>query len=333
MVWVNVDKPTKRCVIHADPECIYVIRKGETPFKGVGEIKRDGGWLKFSAIKEAQSFCRSKFPSFSVSVHCGYNLTNNRISSKLSQILSQIPLEKWNKIVEKEPEWQFMHDLLHSWGFGRFAVLMVAAGLNDFQLKGKAEVAYWPKIRELLDREPESLKDLELILVKFYSKERLPEIKLRRLKRFLSSGLANWLWNSSPPEVAENFLRIWYDLAATMGQSRDRKTITFAMKCLGIALLIAGESRFSFERIPIPVDYRVREFTRRLGVEVRDDEDIRRFWNSVLEDVKKSVEINMIHLDSLIWQIGVLSKPEIVNYFAKLGLQGLGERIVEVLER
>jgi len=33
-------------------------------------------------------------------------------------------------------------------------ILVVAAGLNDFQLKGKAEVAYWPKIRELIGRDP-----------------------------------------------------------------------------------------------------------------------------------------------------------------------------------
>jgi DNA-(apurinic or apyrimidinic site) lyase len=244
-------------------------------------------------------------------------------------------MEVWNKIVEKEPEWRFMHDLLQFWGFGRFAVLMVAAGLNDFQLKGKAEVAYWPKVRELLDREPipTSIKDLELILSRFYSKERLPELKLRRLRRFLSSRLANWLWNSSPPEVAENFVRVWHDLAATMRQSKDAKTITFAMKCLGIALLIAGESSFSFERIPIPVDYRVREFTRRLGVDVEDDEEVREFWNQILKEIRKSVEINinMIHLDSLIWQIGVLSKPEIVDYFAKLGLREVGEKIREVI--
>lgn len=59
------------------------------------------------------------------------------------------------------------------------------------------------------------------------------------------------------------------------------------MKCLGIALLMAGETNFSFESIPIPVDYRVREFTRRLGIAVNTDEDVRRFWNKVLEGLRK----------------------------------------------
>ncbi|AGK61357.1 Uncharacterized protein conserved in archaea [Archaeoglobus sulfaticallidus PM70-1] len=235
----------------------------------------------------------------------------------ISAILSAIPVEIWDRVVQEEPEWKHMREFLESYGFGRFAVLMIAAGLNDFQLKGKAEVAYWPKMRELLKRNntPNSPRELESILAEFYANERLPDLKLRRLNRFLSSRLAEWLWNAMPGEVTENFLRIWYDLAATMRQERSVKTIVFAMKCLGIALLMAGESNFCFERIPIPVDYRVREFTKRTGVVVRDDEDVRTFWGKVLEELRgRGLEINMIHLDSLIWQIGVLSKPEIVDY-------------------
>jgi DNA-(apurinic or apyrimidinic site) lyase len=252
----------------------------------------------------------------------------------ISTIFSAIPMEIWDKIVQEEPEWKYMREFLESYGFGKFAVLMIAAGLNDFQLKGKAEVAYWPKIRDLLEshKVPNSTQELESILVEFYANERLLDLKLRRLDRFLSSRLAEWLWNAEPREVAENFLRIWYDLATIMRQERSAKTIVFAMKCLGIALLMAGESNFSFERIPVPVDYRVREFTRRLGVAVRDDEDVRVFWSRILEELRRDgLEVNMIHLDSLIWQIGVLSKSEIVDYFAKLGLREVGEKIVRVV--
>jgi DNA-(apurinic or apyrimidinic site) lyase len=254
--------------------------------------------------------------------------------STASTVLSLIPIEVWNKIVQEEPEWKHMRKFLESYGFGRFAVLMVATGLNDFQLKGKAEVAYWPKICRVLKahKVPDSIQELKSILSEFYANERLPELKLRRLNRFLSSRLAEWLWNAEPKELAENFLKIWYDLAATMRQKKDAKTIVFAMKCLGIALLMAGESNFNFERIPIPVDYRVREFTKRLGVTVRDDEDVRNYWGRVLGKLRENgLEVNMIHLDSLIWQIGVLSKAEILDYFSKLGLRDVGERIVEVV--
>jgi DNA-(apurinic or apyrimidinic site) lyase len=254
--------------------------------------------------------------------------------STASTVLSLIPIEVWNKIVQEEPEWKHMRKFLESYGFGRFAVLMVATGLNDFQLKGKAEVAYWPKICRVLKahKVPDSIQELKSILSEFYANERLPELKLRRLNRFLSSRLAEWLWNAEPKELAENFLKIWYDLAATMRQEKDAKTIVFAMKCLGIALLMAGKSNFNFERIPIPVDYRVREFTKRFGVTVRDDEDVRNYWGRVLGKLRENgLEVNMIHLDSLIWQIGVLSEAEILDYFSKLGLRDVGERIVEVV--
>ena len=251
----------------------------------------------------------------------------------LSRILSEIPFEVWNRIVEEEPEWKHMHAFLENYGFGKFAVLMVVLGLNDYQLKGKAEVSYWPRIRALLENKPvpETPAELEDLLKEFYSNERLPRQKLRRLKKFLSSELARELWRSSPREVSENFVQIWYALADTMKQDREAKTITFAMKCLGIALLLAGESEFSFERIPIPVDYRVREFTKRLGVEFQDDEDVRRFWHAVLSEIRKVAPINMIHFDSLIWQIGVLEKHEIVEYFSRFGLKEVGEKLAEVI--
>jgi DNA-(apurinic or apyrimidinic site) lyase len=251
----------------------------------------------------------------------------------LTKILSEIPLEVWNNIVREEPEWSYMHRFLKKYGFGRFVVLMIAAGLNDFQFKGKAGIAYWPKLRDLLEKKaPDSLKEMEEMLAEFYARERLSDLKLKRLNHFLSSELADKLWIAEPEDIVENFIRIWYELAATMNQSRDAKTIAFAMKCTGISLLMAGKSNFSFEKIPIPVDYRVREFTKRLRVPVRDDRDVRAFWSQVLEGIKRGVNINMIHLDSLIWQIGVLRKHEIVEYFSSFGLSELGEKIAEMVE-
>lgn len=252
----------------------------------------------------------------------------------IGDLLAQIPFETWIRVVEEEPEWRCMHEFLERYGFGRFAVLMIAAGLNDFQLKGKAEVAYWPKLRDLLERKnvPDSLGEMEEILTEFYVRERFSSLKLKRLNRFLTSRLAGRLWHSMPKDTAENFLGIWYELASTMKQNKDAKTIVFGMKCLGIALLMSGENNFNFERIPIPVDYRIREFTRRLGVSVKGDEDVRRFWSKILGEIRKRVSINMIHLDSLIWQIGVLKKNEIEMYFSRFGLSELGEKMAELVE-
>ena len=35
-------------------------------------------------------------------------------------------------VVREELEWRYMSEFLESYGFGRFAVLMIAAGLIDF---------------------------------------------------------------------------------------------------------------------------------------------------------------------------------------------------------
>ncbi len=227
-----------------------------------------------------------------------------------------------------------MKEFFERYGFGRFAVLMIVTGLNDFLLKGRAEIAYWPKLRELLDRNetPSFPNEMECLLLKFYSKERVPSLKLKRLNRFLSSELAVELWSAKPKDAASEFPQIWYELAAVMKQNRDAKTIAFAMKCFGIALIIAGESNFRFEQIPIPVDYRVKEFTKRLGVNVKTNDGIREFWNNVFEELRKGISINMIHLDSLIWQIGIMSNEEIIEYFTKLNLSLVGKRLVKILE-
>lgn len=248
-------------------------------------------------------------------------------------IFSKIPLDVWDKIVDNEPEKKYMGDFHKRYGFGRFAVLMVVAGLNDYQLKGKADIAYWPVLRDILNKNktPDTLDEMKDILSEFYIRERFATRKLDRLNRFLSSKLASELWNSIPKKVAENFINIWYRLAFTMNQNIKAKTIVFAMKCLGISLIIAGESNFTFERIPIPVDYRVRRFIERIGVNVRTDDDVRMFWSRVLLDIRKRVPINMIHLDSLIWQIGTMNKGNIIEYFSNLGLESIGEKLINIL--
>ena len=53
MVWVNIDKPTKKITIHTNENCTYVVDKKETPYKGIEELKRDGGWISFNGEDEA----------------------------------------------------------------------------------------------------------------------------------------------------------------------------------------------------------------------------------------------------------------------------------------
>jgi len=247
-------------------------------------------------------------------------------------LLAQMPLEVWNKIVMDEPEWQCMRGFLEKYGFGRFSVLMISAGLNDYQLKGRAEKVYWPRIKELLEgkKAPNTLEEMESMLAEFYRNERLAEQKLKRLNRFLSSSLAKSLWKASPNEAARDFPQIWLKLSEVMQQKPSDKTIAFAMKTLGLALLMAGRSDLPIETT-IPVDSRIRSFTQRLSISAENDETVKAFWKDVLERLRENLPISMIHLDSLVWQIGTLSKAEIVNYFSQLGLRNIGERLAEML--
>jgi len=253
----------------------------------------------------------------------------------LAKILSEIPLEVWDRIVKEEPEWRYMGPFLNRYGFGPFATLMVVTGLNDFKLKGRAEVSYWPKISRILDSSPvpESPRELYAILEQFHRNELYSDLKVNRLGRFLFSPLAEKLWNSTPKTVSRDFPSIWKELAYTMRQNPEAKTISFAMKCLGISLLMVGEYDFDFSEIPIPVDYRVRIFSKKAGfVATEDDNEIRQTWQDVLELIKRrKPEVTMIHLDSLIWQIARMNKKEMLDYFSKMGCRSVGENIVSFL--
>lgn len=270
--------------------------------------------------------------------HSSESKTIEEIEDKkksIAKILSTIPLDVWNHIVKEEPEWSYMKHFLDRYGFGPFATLMVATGLNDFKLKGKAEVSYWPKIASILESSytPKSPKELYLILKRFYKTELYGNLKINRLNRFLSSPLAEKLWNSTPKAVSEDFPNIWRELAYTMRQNPEAKTIAFAMKCLGISLLMVEEYNFDFGNIPIPVDFRVRKFSERAGLVISgDDDEIRQIWQEVLDFIRaKEPKVTMIHLDSLIWQIGTKRKHEILDYFVKLGIEDVGKKIVEMI--
>jgi len=60
--WLNIDKPTKKCVLHIEG-CTYEVEKEATPLKGIEEIKKHGGWLSFSSRQEALAYFKHKWAS------------------------------------------------------------------------------------------------------------------------------------------------------------------------------------------------------------------------------------------------------------------------------
>lgn len=256
---------------------------------------------------------------------------------RLLSILGRIPWPAWEQVCMEEPEWHNMLPFLNQSGYGPFAVMMLAAGLNDYQLRGRAEVAYWPPIRKLLSSAPPPLSPdgLTELLMPFYENERYNTVKIRRLKQFLSSRLAKMLWQRSPAQVSEIFPYIWRELAKTMNQAPQDKTISFAMKCLGLSLLMAGVSTFDFTRIPIPVDIRVVGFSQNIGLCTTDSpQTIRDIWNSILSMLqKKQPSLTMIHLDSLVWQIAAMNDTQMRRYFERIGARQAGIELSVLLQQ
>lgn len=80
-IWVNIDIPTKTLTLHQN--CVYIDKMKESNFKGIGTIKRDGGWIKKNRLKEIRILHEEKYPDYTMKSHClSNNQSNNLFNSK-----------------------------------------------------------------------------------------------------------------------------------------------------------------------------------------------------------------------------------------------------------
>ena len=243
---------------------------------------------------------------------------------RFADVLSSLTPEAWDKALRRQPEWFGLEDRAGVFGEGPFAVLLTLAGLNAFQLKGRAETGYWTQLPEHICAMAScpTPQDLAVQLEPFYLRERLHAQKVKRLHRFLNSPLAGRMWASTAADLAGTFPAFRPHLAGVMGQSATAKTVCYAAKCLGIALLICGESRFDASDLPVPVDSRIL----RLSTELRlcaplTPAPVRTCWEQILKQIqKRSPHVTMIHLDSLVWQLAGLNADGRAAYLTDLGL-------------
>ena len=70
MIWLNLDKSTKKCTIHTNIKCRYILNKKETRLKGINTIKKDGGWISFPDLSSTEEFCMSEYIGYSMSNCC-----------------------------------------------------------------------------------------------------------------------------------------------------------------------------------------------------------------------------------------------------------------------
>ncbi len=57
--WLNIDLPTSDAKLHVK-SCRHVAAIDPTPLKGVGKLKRDGGWMVFETEQEAEDFVHNE---------------------------------------------------------------------------------------------------------------------------------------------------------------------------------------------------------------------------------------------------------------------------------
>jgi len=96
--------------------------------------------------------------------------------------------------------------------------------------------------------------------------------------------------------------------------------------------MMAGYYNFQFESIPIPLDYRILTFSKKLGLSTDDENIVRNFWNKILSNLKHyDSRITMIHLDSLVWQIATLTPTQLISYFNALGYPSIGQRLAHLI--
>lgn len=256
---------------------------------------------------------------------------------RFAKLLAWIPGASWTGIVTSEPAWREMEEFLPAFGFGPFATTLVLAGLNDVQPLGPAGRAYWPSLRDRLSTAPvpASPSDLAAVLTPFYEQERSAGMKVHRLRQFLSSQLAVDLWKSTPVKVADEYGLIWQRLARVMNQRMEVKTTASAMRCLGLALVMAGMHDFESELLLLPVDLRVRRLTEALGQSTASDEVVWKYWTEILAGIRtKNPRVTMIHLDSFVWQVADdVSEPAVRAYCRSMKMGEIGDAIASLIGR
>ncbi|MBD3182498.1 hypothetical protein GF312_09415 [Candidatus Poribacteria bacterium] len=132
LFWVNIDKPDRKCTIHRN--CAWVDKIKETPFKGIGEIKRDGGWRSFETETDSENYCKDFFGNYRIIKHC----------IEISNRITEVTREKTNAeqddkyLIEVKNE---LNDCWDSLDNGTQEMLSIARYLHkDFPQKAVMEV-------------------------------------------------------------------------------------------------------------------------------------------------------------------------------------------------
>lgn len=286
------------------PMLSAVVVKKQTGMPGQGFFRLAWELGRFASGEDARQFWERELTEvYRVFGGCSEGGGRNAATAEeVARTLTEIPRTVWDRVWRLEPEASWEEVPPRNWTPQAFVVYMVVAGLNDYQLKGPAERVYWPSLRRIATQmtPPQNAADMIAPLDEFYSRERLPQAKRARLRRFLTSQLAARLWKMPPAEVSAQVGEIWHEIATTMNQAPAKKTICFAVKTLAIALRLLGCD--IKPDVPMPVDEHIRRMTQCILPNAHDAQ-IQQFWANVLGRMRqKGLQVTMVELDSLLWQ-------------------------------
>lgn len=252
------------------------------------------------------------------------------------EALRLIPPEAWERVVEREPEQGFLSLALRLHRWEEALSLTLIAGLNDYQLRCRAEECYWPPLERVLRQAGGDYKAALQGMMEFYKSQPLGGQKLARMRRLLRSRL-HWeiltgQW--SPQRLARELGVLHRRLGEAMGQRPEAKTIAFAAKLAAMLARLAGAGGVEVE-LPMPVDRRVEALSLCLEGRKMDADSIRQLWSRLLRELKTAhPSLTMVELDSLAWQLAARLRGgagDITEYFRELGAPRVGESVARCL--
>lgn len=227
---------------------------------------------------------------------------------QLYKLLENYTLEDALNLEKLDPQYQALEKLYKEIKDNKlFFWLIIANSLVCYQLSSTWE-EYWEEFQNftcnyLLNLESKDTYEfkwsqLTLFLKDFLLKSKwnkrllnMKEKRLEKIKIFLDKFLDNfdfYLWN---------IIILQEELAKTMKQKKDAKTIVFAIKMILYWTKIAYNTKFNPNTlipISIPIDSRLIQIFEKYK---EDYTDIKQFYY----DLSIKLKIPEIHLDAIIW--------------------------------
>ncbi len=177
-----------------------------------------------------------------------------------------------------------------------YLALIISNSIICYQLSWKWE-NYWEEFSMYFSDKKITasnlIDELSLFIANSKNNKRFVSMKQKRLEK-LRPFLSEFLWKSE--YFYKNMLILRDELANTMKQKKDAKTITFAVKMFGYW----ARNIFNFIQYPqeifIPIDSRLIALFQKYK---QNYQDINKFYL----DLSKKLNIAPLHLDWIVWTL------------------------------